>query len=56
MGMFEGPLFDFNGNGKLDFHEFMAVADILHKQMKDDEKNNSFNYDYNKDENDDEQI
>lgn len=56
MGMFDGPLFDFNGNEKLDFHEFMLATDILHTQMEDDEKNNSFNYDYNKDENDDEQI
>ncbi len=51
MGMFDGPLFDFNGNGKLDFHELMAVADVLHKQMEDNEQYSSFNnHDYINDE------
>ena len=47
MRFLDGPLFDFNGNGKLDFHEFMTVADGMRKLQENDENQFASSYEYN---------
>ena len=56
MGFFDGPLFDFNGNGKLDFHEFMTVTEGVRRLQEGKEKESDFAFgsSYDNDNSDDE--
>ena len=50
--VFGNQLFDFDGDGKFEFDEFMLMSDMISNQMKDDDEASSFEFNNEDDDSD----